>query len=111
MNGSPDPISLFLQIGGLIAASGFIGLYLTQLNWRSTPMGKVMVLLAMSFAGMALLGIFLQVLGPEYPYRALLRNLLWIGANIALWWQLALLIRSINRPAPAPEVEDNYAER
>lgn len=107
----PDPISVFLQLGGLIAASGFIGLYLTQLNWRATPMGKVMVLLATSFAGMALLGIALQVLGPDYPYRTLLRNLVWIGSNIALWWQLALLIRAINHPKPVPEVEDNYAER
>lgn len=98
----PDPIALFLLISALIAATGFMGMYATYSPWRSNEVGRSMMLLAFSIALMLVTGLLLQALGPDYPFRALFRNLVYLVLNVSMWWQLCLLIRVQNR---------RYAER
>lgn len=102
----PDPIALFLLISALIAATGFMGMYATYSPWRSNEVGRSMMLLAFSIALMLVTGLLLQALGPDYPFRALFRNLVYLVLNVSMWWQLCLLIRVQNR-----NYRDREAER
>lgn len=89
---APDPILLFLYITALIAACGFVGAYATNRPWR-TELGGAMLSLAIAFILVVLSGILLTVLGPNYPFRGLVRVLVALGLNIPMWWQLCILLR------------------
>ena|SRR5437763_1353056 len=93
----PDPISVLLLLGALIAACGFMGTYATYSPWRASEVGRSMMLLAFSIALMIVTGLLLQLLGPDYPFRLLVRNLVYVVLNVSLWWQLCILIRVVNR--------------
>lgn len=93
----PDPISLLLLISALVASTGFVGLYATNSPWRLTGVGKAMMTMAVALMGVCISGLLFQLLGPDYPFRFVVRNLVYLALNIALWWQLFNLVRMQNR--------------
>lgn len=110
----PDPISTLLIVAALVAATGFVGLYLTNSPWRLTNVGRAMMTLAVGLVLLCLTALLFNLLGPNYPFRPLVRNFSYLVLNLGLWWQLINLVKMQNRvnrlPAPRPR-EDRLDDR
>lgn len=89
-------INLILLIGALVAATGFVGIYASHAPWRVTVVGKSMMLLALSVIGLIMSGLLYNAFGPDYPFRDVVRVCSFTFLNIALWYQLSVLVRAQN---------------
>lgn len=106
-------ICLLLLLSALIAATGFVGTYASFAPWRSNEVGRSMMLLAMSVIMLIVSGILLNVLGPDYRFRDVVRMSTYVVLNVALWRQLLVLLKVLNgklttppkATAPEPEAE------
>lgn len=111
----PDPISTCLIVAALVAATGFVGMYATNSPWRLTSVGRAMMTLAVSLVLLCVTALLFNLLGPDYPLRALVRNITYLVLNIGLWWQLVNLVHTQNRvnrlPKPRPREERQDKDR
>lgn len=104
-----DPISTLLIVGVLVAATGFVGMYATNSPWRLSGVGKALMTTSLGVVLLATVALLFNLLGPDYPYRVLFRDLAYLVLNIGMWWQLINLVRAQNRvnrlPAPRERFE------
>lgn len=102
--GDVDPISTLLITGALIATTGFIGLYATNSPWWTSRLGRPMMTLACSVFLLCAVGLLFNVLGADYRYRPLIRDVAYLALNISMWWQLVILVKVQNASARSLEV-------
>lgn len=101
-----NAVALLLLLSALIAATGFVGTYASFAPWRSNEVGRSMMLLAVSLILLIVAGIFLNAFGPHYPFRDAFRMTTYVVLNVALWKQLLVLLKVLNKknkPEPEPE--------
>ena len=107
-----DVVLMAELISGLTASLGFVWIYATQSPWRSTPVGKSIMLLVGSLLLLVVFGLINALVG-DYPGKEVLRFGIYTLVNIALWRQLIVLLKVQNKRyrdeqlARRPEVEDN----
>ena len=88
-----------LLVLGLIPIAAFIYYYLRYSPWWETGIGRTLLGQKFATGAMLSLSLLLRVLGPEYPYRALLN-----GAVLCLlvwfFWKTLLELRRVQKAFP-----------
>lgn len=95
----PDPTMLdviadFGLLAGGIGAVVFVLLYGIFLNWRKTAAGRAIFYFMVSVVSVMGLNILARVTGGDYPFRDILRLVVYLGVCGTAWRLVVTLIRA-----------------
>lgn len=83
-----------LLVAGLIPIAAFVYYYLRYSPWWETAIGRTLLGQKIAMGAMLSLSLLLRVLGPGYPFRALLNGLVLASLIVFFWLTLVELRRT-----------------
>lgn len=92
MNGIIDNWGDIVVLSYLIPLLLFIGLYLFRSPWTSTELGIALMFQKVGMSLIVLLIVASIYLG-DYPYRDLVRGIIYTAVGVALWVDVVNLLR------------------
>ena len=93
-------IALYIAIPGLVA---FVVVYASRSRWRDFVAGRSVMYFMISLAMVAISGILVSVFGEHYPFRGLVRLVLYTSISFAVWRLVIVVLRIQNKPPRTAE--------
>lgn len=103
-------IITFLLIAGLIPIVAFIYYYLRYSPWWETGIGRTLLGQKIAMGAMLTLSLMLRILGPEYPFRAVLNGLV-LAALIVFFWLTLVELRRTQKAFPTRDALKAFLRR
>lgn len=101
-----DLVADFVLLGAGLGAVVFVLMYAAIFNWRITAAGRAIFYFAASLVGVLALVSVSKLTGGDYPFRDLLRIIVYGFAFVSTWRLVAVLVVSWHRGAPTLDLRE-----